>query len=114
MICPSRSSGASDRATVSCAFPPRDDDDDLGIIDRSTQIRGGMLHRGQASGFHIDAATLANGDEPRVVEIVQTQSMPGHSQFGDEIDAADTSTDDRHGAHAMTPAVRSSPSVSRS
>ena len=73
-----------------------------------------ILDRGEAAGFHIDTAMRADFGKPRVVEIVQPQPMPGQTQLGNQIDAADAGADDRDRCHAITPACRSSPSVSRS
>ena len=114
MICPSRSSGASERATVSCALPPVTTM--MTSAPSTAAARSVVAHsdRGKAAGFHIDAAMRADLGKPRVVEIVQPQPMPGQAQLGHEIDAADARADDRDRAHAITPAWRSAPSVSLS
>ena len=114
MICPSRSSGASERATAACALPPV-----TTMMTSAPSTAAGssvvaLLDRGKASGFHIDAAMRADLGKPRVVEIVQPQPVPGQAQLGHEIDAADARADDRDRAHAITPDWRSVPSVSLS
>ena len=91
-----------------------DHDDDLGAIDSLRKVRRRILDGCEAAGFHIDTAMRTDISEPRVVEIVQPQPMPGQTQLGNQIDAADAGTDDRNRCHAITRACRSSPSVSRS
>ena len=114
MICPSRSSGASERATAGCALPPVTTMMTSAPSTAAAKIGRRALDRGKASGFHIDAAMRADLGKPRVVEIVQPQPMPGQAQLGHEIDAADPRADDRDRAHAITPDWRRVPSVSLS
>ena len=76
-----------------------------------------MLDRSEPAGltFHVQTTMRADICKPRVVEIVQSQFVPGDTQLGDKVNAADARTDDRYGfAHAITPVCRSAPSVSRS
>lgn len=73
-----------------------------------------MLDGREAAGFHINTAMRANVGKPRVVEIMQPQPMPRQTQLGNQVDAADAGADDCDGCHAITPACRSSPSVSLS
>ena len=114
MICPSRSSGASERATVACALPPVTTMMTSAPSTAAGKIGRRALDRGKAAGFHIDAAMRADLGKPRVVEIVQPQPVPGQTQLGHEINAADPGTDDRDRAHAITPDWRRVPSVSLS
>ena len=76
-----------------------------------------MLHLGESTrlAFDIHAAPRAYLGKPRVINIVQSQSVAGDPQLGDKIHAADTGTDDgNRRAHAIAPDWRSWPSVSLS
>ena len=114
IIWPSRSSGASDARHRLLRIAAGRHDDDVRPIDRRRELGRGAFHRGEATRFHIHTATCADLGKPCVVEIVQPQPMPGEAQFGNQIDAADAGADDRDRAHAITPACRSAPRVSRS
>jgi hypothetical protein len=76
----------------------RHDNDDIGSVDSQAEIARRTLDGGEPRllAFDIDAAKGSNIGEARVVNVVQSQLVPGNSQFRRKVDAANSGPDDRN------------------
>ena len=74
-------------------------DDDIGAVDRGSEIARRALDCSEPTilAFDIHTAARSNFGELRIINIVEPQLEPGDAQFGDEIKTTNSCPNDRNG-----------------